>query len=264
MGSEPSLGPTPQLTAAPDPLTHWARPGIGPTSSWILVGFVTAEPQCELLSQDFLNFTCALVLACFHPVCLGHSWPLLFWKLMFFSSWKWSWINLKITLTLSFLCSHSSTTVILNWTSWTSPLIILTRFLFFSLLLPSFSLPLPAFTLALFCFLTHLINFHRLFLGGGEVPFKNVWFRVPVVAQRKWIRLGTKRLRVWSLASFRGLRIQKDKREKKSLIPFYYGGKMFPSFSKHINDSFLFVCLFVFLPFLGPHPWHMEAPRLGV
>ena len=21
---------------------------------------------------------------------------------------------------------------------------------------------------------------------------------------------------------------------------------------------------FVFLPFLGPHPWHMEVPRLGV
>ena len=26
---------------------------------------------------------------------------------------------------------------------------------------------------------------------------------------------------------------------------------------------FLFVC-FVFLPFLGPLPWHMEIPRLGV
>ena len=25
---------------------------------------------------------------------------------------------------------------------------------------------------------------------------------------------------------------------------------------------FLFVCLFVC--FLGPHPWHMEVPRLGV
>ena len=29
-------------------LTHWARPGIKPTSSWMLVGFVTAEPQWEL------------------------------------------------------------------------------------------------------------------------------------------------------------------------------------------------------------------------
>ena len=29
-------------------LTQWARPGIEPKSSWILVGFVTAEPQLEL------------------------------------------------------------------------------------------------------------------------------------------------------------------------------------------------------------------------
>ena len=29
-------------------LIHWARPGIEPTSSWILVGFVSAEPQREL------------------------------------------------------------------------------------------------------------------------------------------------------------------------------------------------------------------------
>ena len=30
-------------------LTHWARPGIKPTSSWIRVGFIIAEPQQELL-----------------------------------------------------------------------------------------------------------------------------------------------------------------------------------------------------------------------
>ena len=29
-------------------LNHWARPGIGPTSSWILVGFIASEPQQEL------------------------------------------------------------------------------------------------------------------------------------------------------------------------------------------------------------------------
>ena len=29
-------------------LTHWARPRIEPTSSWILVGFITAEPLWEL------------------------------------------------------------------------------------------------------------------------------------------------------------------------------------------------------------------------
>ena len=29
-------------------LTHWARPGMEPESSWILVGFISAEPQREL------------------------------------------------------------------------------------------------------------------------------------------------------------------------------------------------------------------------
>ena len=29
-------------------LTHWVRPGIEPTSSWILVGFATTKPQQEL------------------------------------------------------------------------------------------------------------------------------------------------------------------------------------------------------------------------
>ena len=33
----------------PGSLTHWARPGIEPVSSWILIGFVTTEPQWELL-----------------------------------------------------------------------------------------------------------------------------------------------------------------------------------------------------------------------
>ena len=35
-------------------LTHWARPGIEPMSSWILVGFVTAEPWWKLLVILFL------------------------------------------------------------------------------------------------------------------------------------------------------------------------------------------------------------------
>ena len=38
----------PTAIATPDPLTHWARPGIELASSWILVRFVSAEPQCEL------------------------------------------------------------------------------------------------------------------------------------------------------------------------------------------------------------------------
>ena len=43
VGSEPHLRPTPQLTA------HRVRPGIKLVSSWILVRFITAEPQQELL-----------------------------------------------------------------------------------------------------------------------------------------------------------------------------------------------------------------------
>ena len=40
--SELHLQPTPQLTAMLDgSLTHWAGPGIEPSSSWIPVGFVT-------------------------------------------------------------------------------------------------------------------------------------------------------------------------------------------------------------------------------
>ena len=36
-------------------LTHWMRPGLKPTSSWILAGFVTAEPQWELQENLSLN-----------------------------------------------------------------------------------------------------------------------------------------------------------------------------------------------------------------
>ena len=36
-------------------LTHSARPGIKPTSLWILVRFVTAEPQWELQVSLFLS-----------------------------------------------------------------------------------------------------------------------------------------------------------------------------------------------------------------
>ena len=42
------LQPTPQLMATWDHLTHWVGPGIEPTSSCILVGFIKTEPQREL------------------------------------------------------------------------------------------------------------------------------------------------------------------------------------------------------------------------
>ena len=54
VGSEPCLQHTPQLMTMPDPLTHWARPGIKPMSLWILVRFITAEPWWEPLElPDF-------------------------------------------------------------------------------------------------------------------------------------------------------------------------------------------------------------------
>ena len=37
------------------PLTHWARPGIKPASLWILVRFITAQPQWELPKIHFLK-----------------------------------------------------------------------------------------------------------------------------------------------------------------------------------------------------------------
>ena len=37
-------------------LTHWARPGIKPTSSWILVGFISIAPQRELCIWVFPFF----------------------------------------------------------------------------------------------------------------------------------------------------------------------------------------------------------------
>ena len=34
--------------------------------------------------------------------------------------------------------------------------------------------------------------------------------------------------------------------------------------SKFFKKFYLFIYLFIFGFFLGPYPWHMEAPRLGV
>ena len=51
--SELRLEATIQLTATPDPLTHWTGPEIEPTSSWILIRFVSTESQGELLESFF-------------------------------------------------------------------------------------------------------------------------------------------------------------------------------------------------------------------
>ena len=47
-GSKQHLRPTPQFMAMLDPVTHQARPGIEPKSSWMLVGFLTTEPLCKV------------------------------------------------------------------------------------------------------------------------------------------------------------------------------------------------------------------------
>ena len=58
--------PVPYTTAHSNAgsLTHWVRPGMEPASSWILVGFVTAEPQQELphfcnLASAFYFYSCS-------------------------------------------------------------------------------------------------------------------------------------------------------------------------------------------------------------
>ena len=94
-----------RATATPDPstsaaytiahsitrcLTHWARRGIKPVSSWILIGFVTIEPQQELpllyswhytvtisgyerITQSHIEMGFNLVLSCTSSVILDKS-----------------------------------------------------------------------------------------------------------------------------------------------------------------------------------------------
>ena len=69
--------PTPQLTATcctARSLTHWARPGIEPVSTWVLVGFVTAEPQWGFL--DFFFFFLGNVLVSYG---CSKKWPQTWW-----------------------------------------------------------------------------------------------------------------------------------------------------------------------------------------
>ena len=53
--SEPRLPLTTQLTAVPQCVTHWTRPGVEPISSGILVGFITTDPWRELPLPIFKN-----------------------------------------------------------------------------------------------------------------------------------------------------------------------------------------------------------------
>ena len=67
-------------------LTHWARPGIEPVSTWILVRFVYTAPQQELLVLNVLTMPWRLCLPNIHVQLLplpcpqiqipNHSWTL--------------------------------------------------------------------------------------------------------------------------------------------------------------------------------------------
>ena len=52
-------------------LIHWARPGIEPTTPWLLVGFVSTEPQQELPRNSFvfLNWKKLDLQYCIHFRC---------------------------------------------------------------------------------------------------------------------------------------------------------------------------------------------------
>ena len=64
-------------------LTHWAGPGIGPESSWMLLGFITNEPRWELSPCCILNFglpslyilwsVCGLYVQYFSPCLPGEK-----------------------------------------------------------------------------------------------------------------------------------------------------------------------------------------------
>ena len=54
---EPRLWPAPQFMAILESLANWARSGIKPISSWMLVEFITTEPQWEPLLLFLKEFT---------------------------------------------------------------------------------------------------------------------------------------------------------------------------------------------------------------
>ena len=47
-------------------------------------------------------------------------------------------------------------------------------------------------------------------------------------------------------------------------VSFFKAGFESSSFYGSEMDLFLFLLFFFFFFFLGPHLWHMEAPRLGI
>ena len=80
-------------------LTHWARPGIKPASSWILVRFISTEPQWELLffkigkniTYIFANIFHAYVVSSWHLIC---AFP--FNLLSYIAFWS-NWVKSDLT-----------------------------------------------------------------------------------------------------------------------------------------------------------------------
>ena len=68
-------------------LTHWTRPGIDPTSSWMLVRFVIAELRWELPQEKFLEI-----------LWMGQKW--LLWQILHvLFDLKWVKISTRIWMT---------------------------------------------------------------------------------------------------------------------------------------------------------------------
>ena len=95
-GSEPHLQSAQLAHGNTGSLTHWARPGINPQSSRILVGFVTAEPWQELLFCR--EGGCLFVL---HFLKLKYSWFTVLCQFLFYSKVIQSYIHIYIFLILS-------------------------------------------------------------------------------------------------------------------------------------------------------------------
>ena len=100
-GSKPCLWRTPQLTAMPDPLTHWVRSGIKPASSWILVGFANHWATTGALT--FLFFKC-------QPHFNLKAWAILSsWKVLALDLYKvpgYSGLSFGVIFLDSFKSSH--------------------------------------------------------------------------------------------------------------------------------------------------------------
>ena len=100
-------------------LTHWARPGIKPAFSWILVGLVTAEPWRELWKYFMVHVGSGFLRRVFSLDFLG---------------WLGPWEPTATSLKLSNHSCHSHTLQVTKW--WLTKIWLPFPFKSLSLLLP--------------------------------------------------------------------------------------------------------------------------------